>query len=549
MRYDDRQDHSRAKEFSKHAGAIAEVRKRAQQWRLTDCDEATLNRMRHSLLDELDDVEKRLHEADAHFLQCIEAGAPLAVEQAAQKLNRISTEWTSHNTHLQEIDDAILQRHLRTRLIRWFGSERRLNQWDSFVLFIIVVVLVITLIEFVWLSIDPEYVNQTFIVIDTTICFILLGDFGVRFYYSEDRWWYFRNYWVDFVSSIPLVGILRLGRFVRLARFARLLRLFRLGRAMRSLQNLLRGFDTLGQTLQIHLLQRSFLFGLVMLFVGAFAIYYTEPQLGVEPSAETTPSDLIVTEAERFGDSFWWSFTTVITGGFADIHDPVSEVGRLITGLLVLVGLVIVSIFTASLTSVLVDDSSKSSERKLFQMQQQMEVVAHRLDLLGNETNEGLLALETVAQQLSNQSSAEKIGQVLTQTMLDSFEAIQSSLHLYDPIHQTLERTVSGGLSRVEPAQQIAVGDGFVGSVSADILQQNLATFDVEPIDTPCIPVKGTSVACPLVAQGQFLGVLHLVLPSHLGRFYLYNRAPMTLSHHAAIAIHAAQLEALRVGA
>jgi len=47
---------------------------------------------------------------------------------------------------------------------------------------------------------------------------------------------------------------------------------------------------------------------------------------------------------------------------------------------------------------------------------------------------------------------------------------------------------------------------------------------------------------CPLVAGRKLLGLLHVVLPEDLGRFYLYNRVPMTLAHHAAMAFYAADL-------
>jgi hypothetical protein len=45
-----------------------------------------------------------------------------------------------------------------------------------------------------------------------------------------------------------------------------------------------------------------------------------------------------------------------------------------------------------------------------------------------------------------------------------------------------------------------------------------------------------------LVANQKVLGVLHIVLPENLARYYMYNRVPMTLSHHAATAIRAADL-------
>jgi hypothetical protein len=72
--------------------------------------------------------------------------------------------------------------------------------------------------------------------------------------------------------------------------------------------------------------------------------------------------------------------------------------------------------------------------------------------------------------------------------------------------------------------------------------EPNLAGFDIEPETEICISVKGIALACPLVASRQVLGALHIVLPDNLARYYIYNRVPMTLAHHAAVALYAAHL-------
>jgi hypothetical protein len=65
---------------------------------------------------------------------------------------------------------------------------------------------------------------------------------------------------------------------------------------------------------------------------------------------------------------------------------------------------------------------------------------------------------------------------------------------------------------------------------------------DLEPETELCTTVKGIALACPLVAGGGIMGALHVILPDELARYYLYNRVPMTLAHHAAIAFYAADL-------
>ena len=47
-------------------------------------------------------------------------------------------------------------------------------------------------------------------------------------------------------------------------------------------------------------------------------------------------------------------FTTLVTGGYGDLYNPVSSIGRFLTVILILAGMILVGIFTATLTSILV---------------------------------------------------------------------------------------------------------------------------------------------------------------------------------------------------
>ena len=72
---------------------------------------------------------------------------------------------------------------------------------------------------------------------------------------------------------------------------------------------------------------------------------------------------LAVLDAERgakgatittFGDAAWWAFTTVTTVGYGDLY-PVTGQGRFIAGGLMLAGIALLGIVTASLASWLID--------------------------------------------------------------------------------------------------------------------------------------------------------------------------------------------------
>lgn len=517
-------NHQKAKEISRHDATIADIRQRAQHWRLTDCDEETLERMRLALIQEIGQVERQLTESDEHFKLYIEHGRPLAAEQTMESINRLSNEWEKLNKHLQEVDEAILERHLRTRLVQRLGSEQRVTWLDAAVLISIVVVILLTLLEFMLPL--PEALIQRIITLDTAICFFLIADFFLRLTLSEDRGWYFRRYWIDLVASIPFYEFLRFGRLIRIARFARLLRL---GRAMRVLTFNFRGLNKLAQTFQLNLLKRAILIALALLFFGAISISAFEGQQEAS--------------LRQLGESVWWSFTTMVTGGFADLYNPGTPTGRFITVGLVLLGLTVTGIFTASLTSVLVEDESNRLEQNQHTLEARLNTLNQKLDLLSGQTNEGLIALETVSQALSNQTTPAGVAQVLTETMLRDYRCLQASVHLLNSAGDRLVRLAHAGLDEAAPPAEQALGEGLCGRLVARLLQHdNAAAVDLEPETAPSFAVEGVAMVCPLVAGRRVWGALHVILPDDLGRIYLYNRVPMTLAHQAAMAFYAAEL-------
>jgi len=132
---------------------------------------------------------------------------------------------------------------------------------------------------------------------------------------------------------------------------------------------------------------------------------------------------------------------------------------------------------------------------------------------------------------------------VMAEAMVQDFECLQASVHLLDLDKRELLRSAHLGLAEVMPPERENLGANLTGRTVTKLLQEpNLAEVDLEPETELCIAVKGVALACPLVANLQVLGVLHIVLPENLARYYMYNRVPMTLSHHAATAIHAADL-------
>lgn len=510
--------------ISEREERVEEIQRRAQRWRLMDCSEPTLQRMRAGVDEQMAEVEGRLADTDERFLRYVEVGNPSGAEHTLEEINRLSAEWERLRKRLREIDDVLQERRLRDRLIRFLGSERRLNLLDLAVFVSIVVVVGMTLGEMFVPGLSSEVV-EAITILDTAICVFLIADFFLRLGLAENKRWYFRRYWIDLVSSIPFYAILRFGRLVRIARFVRLLRLLRLTRAVRLLLFIFRGLDKLVKTFEISLLKRSVLIAVALLVFGALAI-----------SAIEGPQEQAI---GNLGESLWWSFSTVVTGGFADLYNPATSTGRVVTVAMILLGLIVTGIFTASLTSVLVEDESSRLQENQHRFEDRLRTVDHKLDLLTAETNQALVALETVAQAVSNQPTPEALADLLVHSLTTEFHSVQASVHLLDTGKEELVRIANAGLETIAPPEHVPMGEGFVGEVAAGLIGQDMTRIDLEPTTQACPEVRGVSMLCPLAAGRRFLGLLHLVLPESLANDYLYTRVPMTLAHHVAMAFYA----------
>ena len=86
-----------------------------------------------------------------------------------------------------------------------------------------------------------------------------------------------------------------------------------------------------------------------------------------------------------FLESLWWSFTTLVTGGFADIHNPMTFGGKILTVMLVVGGMVLVGVFTATLTSVLVREDESWQRDDIDEQFKYMSNLKQKLDAIEGE--------------------------------------------------------------------------------------------------------------------------------------------------------------------
>ncbi|WP_235916200.1 potassium channel family protein [Antrihabitans cavernicola] len=149
----------------------------------------------------------------------------------------------------------------------------------------------------------------------TWLCFAL--DYVVRLYRAENRLrWFLYNLHEFVIVALPMLRPLRLLRLVTL-----------ISAFQRSVGGALRGrvvaYACGGSAL--------------LVFVAALAVLEAER---VDPSATIT----------RFPDALWWAAATVTTVGYGD-YSPVTTTGRVIAVGLMIAGIALLGVVTATLAS------------------------------------------------------------------------------------------------------------------------------------------------------------------------------------------------------
>ena len=146
---------------------------------------------------------------------------------------------------------------------------------------------------------------------------------------------------VDFVSVLPLfVGLI--GADVKVVAAARMLRLLKFARYSMAMQSLLAVFVS-----KRNEIAAAMLILVSLLLLASFGIYLAESD--VQP--------------ESFGsipESLWWSVVTVTTVGYGDAT-PITPLGKLFTGVIALLGLLVITIPTGIISAGFIDEFRRRS--------------------------------------------------------------------------------------------------------------------------------------------------------------------------------------------
>jgi voltage-gated potassium channel len=185
---------------------------------------------------------------------------------------------------------------------------------------------------------------------------LLAVEVSLRFFYADNRRRFFRNHWLDVAAvALPVLRPLRLLRLVLLV-----------------------------SVLQRHV-GRS-LIGRVGVYVGgAITLTSFVASLAVLEVERESPDGNIRT----YGDSIWWVMTTLSTVGYGD-HYPVTTTGRCIAVALMVVGVALLGVVTASLATWLIEQVREIEEES--EALQRQDILALR-----EEVSRLRLALESTS--------------------------------------------------------------------------------------------------------------------------------------------------------
>ncbi len=207
----------------------------------------------------------------------------------------------------------------------------------------------------------PANIKEILEYIDFGICILFLYDFFTGIWRAEDKWRYFKIHWIDLISSIPTVGFLRIGRIVRVIRILRVLR---------SAKYILNFFS---KNNSFNTFRNLFFISILIIMMFTLSFYHAERH--VNPFIDDV------------GDSLWWTTITTITVGFLQDIPPVTVEGKFLSIALILLGMIIFSTLTGTITDYFIgDEDIQESLDKLTEkadtLEKKLDEITQKLDKL-----------------------------------------------------------------------------------------------------------------------------------------------------------------------
>lgn len=216
-------------------------------------------------------------------------------------------------------------------------EKAKLGFLDILIIVLSVYVLIALLVD-TFLKLPLE-ISRMLMIIDDAICVVFLFDFLNRLFRSRNKLAFMKWGWIDLISSIPYVFVLRAGRLLRLVKLLRVLRAFRSTRIL------------------VHHIFKSKIKGTMtsVAIVTVLVIIFSCISILV---VETEPGSNI----KSAEDAVWWTVVTVTTVGYGDKF-PVTTEGRIIGMVVMIAGVGLIGAYTGFIASLFVGENKEESKK------------------------------------------------------------------------------------------------------------------------------------------------------------------------------------------
>jgi len=232
-----------------------------------------------------------------------------------------------------------------------------------------VMVSVLMLIPVLIIEYTQQNLNSLAIYLNWGIWLVFLLEYTVLLYFVEDKINFIKTHKLELfiiIFSFPIVpeGLASSGflRFARLPRLLNSLRFFRLAALLGKFGTTVKSiFNSKGLRFIVYTT-----IGLVLFF--GFLFYISEPHV------------------ETYSDGLWWALVTITTVGYGDIT-PVSTLGRIIAGALMVMGIGFIATITAAVSSYFIS-SFNDNEVTINDLGEKLDKIEKELNILKKEIND-----------------------------------------------------------------------------------------------------------------------------------------------------------------
>ena len=198
----------------------------------------------------------------------------------------------------------------------------------------------------------PGSMYQKIVMFDIVTCIILLFDFFYGFLKSADKKKYFKDNWVELIASIPFDIILSSFMILRYLRLIRIFRvLFLIGEY----------FEIIGKFLKNTRLDEILAVFLLIVIGSTLSLYIVDPGMN------------------NIFDDLWFVVVSITTVGYGDIT-PVSVYGKIVSLILLIVGVFIFSAITGAISTYFMDNLLKEGSYHIFELKEKVDDLNSKIE-------------------------------------------------------------------------------------------------------------------------------------------------------------------------